>query len=304
MREWKHISEVAKETEVYLDKRRKGEIRSLFTGFHKLDAAGIGGIEWGSIVVIGARPSIGKSAFSDCLIFSALENNEQGFDILDFSWEMSPGIIMVRRMSAEMQRSYKYICSADGNSLSEEEMKKISYSLRSKYSNYPIYFVDKPDTPQGFADTVRKFRDESRRNVLVRIDHTMLVQKSETGDSVAVLYNLLSKANEIKKEGNTTFLLLTQLNREFEKRQVPRSNLAFPVQSDVFGADATAQFAEMMILLNRPSKHNITYYGQSPNGWVAENHDIFAHIVKSRNAEPNLIIRYRENFENMSILEL
>lgn len=304
-RPWIHISEVTNRVEDYLDKRRKGLIKSLRSGFHKLDSCNIAGFEWGSTVTIGGRPSVGKSAFSECMLRGFMENNDPDFDILDFTWEMSPDVILRRNLSTDFQRSYRYMCSAQNNTLSDQEMSKVSKLLREKYSNLPIFYVEKPNTVDEFGDIVRKFRDEKKRNLVVRVDHTILAKMSKHhgADRVTMLLDLLGIANSIKKESNVIFMFLTQMNRDFVPRQINMSDAAYPQQSDVFGGDATSMYSETMILLNRPFMFKIGYYGSKDNGVAVDRHDLFAHIVKSRNAEPNLMIRFREDFENMSIKE-
>lgn len=306
MSDWIHISKVSRRVEDYIDKRRKGLIKSLRTGFPKLDSCNIGGFEWGSTITVGGRPSVGKSAFSECMIRGFLENNEPDFDILDFSWEMSPDVILRRNLSNDFRRSYKYMCSAQNNTLSDEEMHRVSELLRGKYENLPIWYVEKPNTIDEFAKIVRSFRDEKKRNLVVRVDHTILAKMSRHhgGDRVTMLLDLLGTANDIKKESNVIFLFLTQMNREFVNRQESYTDKAYPQQSDVFGGDATSMYSETMILLNRPAMFNISFYGNRKSGVPVDKHDMFAHIVKSRNAEPNLMIRFIEDFENMSIKEV
>lgn len=306
MQPWVHISEITPRVEEYLDKRRKGLIKSLRTGFHKLDSANIDGFEWRSTITIGGRPSVGKSAFSECIIRGFLDKNEQDFDVLDFTWEMSPEVILKRNLSTDMQRSYRYMCSAQNNSLSDGEMSHVSKLLRTKYDILPIYYVEKPDTVEGFASTVRRFRDLSKRKLVVRVDHTILakIAKNDGGDRVTMLFNLLSSSNEIKKESDVIFIFLTQMKREFELRQLEGTDEAYPKQGDVFGSDAAAMYSETMILLNRPKMFKIQYYGKKPHGVEVGRHDLFAHIVKSRNAPPDMIVKFQEDFENMTIKEM
>jgi replicative DNA helicase len=304
MSEWVHISSVTEEVKKYIEQRRKGEIKSLRTGYRKLDASSINGFEWGSTITIGGRPGVGKSAMSDCLIRGFFSHNENDFDLLDFSWEMSSRVLLLRSISSEMQRSYKYICSAERNIISDEEQAEIDSILDNKYAKLPIYYVEKPETPQGFADTVRRFRDHHKRKLVVRVDHTILARMSKMdGDRVTMLLNLLGYANEIKKESDVIFIFLTQMNREFEARQEDSSDKAFPQQGDVFGGDSSIMFSENVILLNKPSRYNISHYGTRPGGVDVETHDLFAHIVKGRNSESGLIIRFEENFQNMNMEE-
>jgi len=300
------IQQVAK----YIKDRKDGTVKSLRTGQKKLDSVMIDGIEWNSTVTIGGRPSVGKSAFSDILIDGCFENNldENGkptFDLLDFNWELSSRVMLIRRLSARMKKTYKYIISADNNELTEEELEEAVQILMDQYGKLPIVFCEDPLTTKNFAEVVRKRVESTGRNTLIRVDHTLLAKKSASeAGQVEMLLNLLMEANVLKKELPVIFMFLTQINREFEVRQEDGSANAYPKQGDVYGGDAAAMFSETMILLNKPAKYGITMYGKRNAGGilVAEN-DLFAHIVKNRNAEGDNFIHYKEHFKHMSIRE-
>jgi len=299
----KSIHQVAQETLNYIKDRKDGKITSLKTGYGKLDRCMIDGIEWGSTITIGGRPSVGKSAFSDCLIDGCLQNNKD-FEILDFNWELSARVIMLRRLSASMKRTYKNIISADGK-LSDLDISNIETILQQK-SSLPITYAEEPLSVKEFGETVRNFIARSKYGkVLVRIDHTLLAKQTQSSQ-VQMLLDLMMEANSIKKNGNVIFMFLTQMNREFEDRQVDGTDQSFPRQSDVYGGDAAAMFSETIILLNKPSKYGVRMYGKrrGDKSILAEEHDLFAHIVKNRNSEGDFILHYKEDFKNMSIKEM
>jgi replicative DNA helicase len=301
-----------KETLEYIEGRRQGTIKSLKTGYGKLDNCLIDGIEWNSTITIGGRPSVGKSTFSDCLIDGAFENNidsdgRPDFDLLDFNWELSSRVILLRRLSARMKRSYKYIISAEGNTIDQSEMSKVEEILKEKYASLPITFCEEPLTVKEFADAVRRRVESTGRKTLVRVDHTLLTRQSasESGQ-VQMLLNLLMEANALKKELPVIFMFLTQINREFEERQEDGTDRAFPRQADVYGGDAAAMFSESILLLNKPVSYGIRQYGKRVSGgtnMVAGPDDLFVHLVKNRNAVGNLILHYKEDFKNMMIKE-
>lgn len=307
----KSINEAIEEVESYIIKRMEGEITSMKTGFSKLDKCMIDGIEWSSTLTIGGRPSVGKSAFSDCIIDGAFKSNlgPDGlptFDLLDFNWELSSKVILLRRLSAEMKESYKHIISADGNKITPAEIKIIQNILKEKYGRLPITFSEEPLTVKEFADTVKRFVDKAKRNVLVRIDHTLLARQSASETSqVQMLLNLLMEANSIKRSHPVIFMFLTQINREFEERQEDGTDRSFPRQGDVYGGDAAAMFSETILLLNKPAKYGISQYGRknSESSIHVSSDDLFAHIVKNRNSEGDFILHYKENFKHMSIKE-
>lgn len=305
------MKEVIDETLEYIVARKEGRIKSLRTGYKKLDRSMIDGIEWNSTITIGGRPSVGKSTYSDCLVEGAFahnldENGQPNFELLDFNWELSARVMMLRRLSASLKQTYKHIISADGNELTDEEMQQILDILMEKYGVLPVTFCEEPLSVKEFSDTVKRFVESRKgKNVLVRLDHTLLTRQSASEASqVQMLLNLLMEANNLKKQYPIIFMFLTQINREIEERQEDGTDRAFPRQGDVYGGDASAMFSETILLLNKPSKYGITYYGNRQNGIVVDPHDIFAHMVKNRNAEGDLILGYRENFKHMTINEL
>lgn len=303
----KSIAEVVKETEKYIDDRRKGVIKSFKTGYTKFDKANLDGWEWGSAITFGARPSIGKTIVTSCLLRNGLKsNNIDDVVILEFNWEMASRVLLLRELSAESKISYKDVISAGDLKVTDEAFNYYK-TILEKYAKLPIYYEEEPKTAKEFSDTVRRFRDKHKdKKIIVRVDHTVLGRRSssESGQT-EMLYNLFFEGNVIKKESNIIFLWLTQLLRDFEIRQENGTDKAFPLQSDVFGADAAAMYSESIVLLNKPSKYGITYYGSNETGGVkVEQDDLFMHIVKGRNSEGDLIIRYKTDFSTMNIREI
>lgn len=305
----KTIKEVIDETGEYIKKRMDGTISSCKTGFPKMDRYMIDGIEWNSTLTIGGRPSVGKSAVSDCIVHGCFKNNvdEQGFptfDVLDFNWELSARVQMIRNLSSSLKKSYKHIISADNNTLTEQEYKDVMNVLIKHYGRLPMTFCEEPLTVKDFGDTVRRYVDKTKRNTLVRVDHTLLARNSTESNQVQLLQNLLMEANAIKKDYPVIFMFLTQVSRELEERQQDNTDAAYPRQGDVYGGDAAAMFSETIILLNKPSKYGINYYGKRPGGVPVDPKDLFFHIVKNRNSDSDIILRYKEYFEHMTIKEL
>lgn len=237
---FKSIEEATKEALDYIKGRKEGRIKSLRTGFPKLDKYMIDGIEWNSTLTIGGRPSVGKSAFSDCIVegtfINNLEDGKINFDFLDFNWELSSRVMLIRRLSAKLKKTYKEIISADKKQLTENDINDIEKYLTEYYNKLPITFCEEPLTVKQFGETVRKFIDKNKKPTLIRIDHTLLTKQSASQSSqVQMLLDLLMEANTIKKQYPCIFMFLTQINREFEDRQEDGTDGAFPRQSDIYG---------------------------------------------------------------------
>jgi replicative DNA helicase len=311
MIKYKSISEAIEETSKYVEDRMTGKITSLKTGLKKLDKCTIDGIEWNSTITIGGRPSVGKSAYSDCIVEGAFASNlvdgKPDFLLLDFNWELSSRVMLLRRLSARMKKTYKHIVSADNNVITSSELDEIKDILYKHYGELPITFCEEPLTVKQFGDAVRSFCEKHPgKKVLIRVDHTLLTRMlASDGGQVQMLLNLLAEANILKKELPVIFMFLTQINREFEARQEDGTDSAFPRQGDVYGGDAAAMFSETILLLNKPAKYGIRQYGKrgSDNSKLVEDDDLFAHIVKNRNSGGDMILHYKENFKHMSIKE-
>lgn len=312
MGKFKTIQEAIDETLNYVEGRMHGTIKSWRTGQKKLDNVLIDGVEWNSTITIGGRPSVGKSTFSDVLVDGGFDSNldindNPDFDLLDFNWELSSKVQLIRRLSAKMKKSYKHIISAENNTISATEFAEMKKILMNRYGRLPITFCEEPLSVAEFIDTVKRHIDKTKRKTLVRIDHTLLAKQTASESSqVQMLLNLLMGANAVKKAYPVIFMFLTQINREFEERQENGTDRAFPRQGDVYGGDAAAMFSESILLLNKPSKYGIRQYGQrnGDSGMIVEENDLFVHLVKNRNAGGDLILKYREDFKNMNIHEI
>ena len=303
---FKHISTVIDEAEKYIDDRRKGLIKSCKTGFAKLDKSLLGGIEYGSVFSIGGRPGVGKTAFSSAILRGIIKHNDTtNLEILDFNWEMAAKSLLIRDLSAELKMTYGDIISSDDNkTLSDGKMEEIK-EIYNKYRKLPWHFEEEPKTTAIFSDIIKKRVEAApKKKRIVRIDHSILAKQAATEASqVTMLQNLLGECVKLKKQSDIIFIVLTQIGRDFEERQEDRTDKAYPKKSDPFGGDAVAQSSEIVLLLNKPFEYGLSYYGNSGKGCAVEEHDIFAHLVKNRNNEGNLIIHYKEDFKNMRLTE-
>lgn len=307
MAKLKTIQDAVSETIQYIRDKRDGKIRTWKCGFPKTDD--VIAVEYGSTVIIGGRPSIGKSAYSDCMIDGAFETSirEDGtpdFTLYDCNWELSTRVQLLRRLSSKIRKTYKHIVSAEKEKITEEELEQMESILIDHYGTLPIVFSEEPESVKEWEKSLEAYLKVATKPTVVRVDHTLLAKKAPDEKSqLEMLFNLLAAANRLKKKYPVIFIFLTQLNREFEDRQESNSDKAFPRQSDVYGGDPAAFFSETMLLLNKPSKYGIEKYGKGPSGVVVQQDDLFVHIVKNRNGAPDAIVRMKENFKYMTIRE-
>ena len=297
---WKPQKQSFVEALSYLDRRRKGEIKSIKTPWAKFNDASIDGIEWNTITVIGGRPASGKTLIADQIIREAfILNSEQDFRVLQFQFEMLGRVQAIREYSSVIGRSYKYLCSADGE-LSEEDLQRcITYS-RKKVKNSKIDVVDTPQTVDEFKKEVIKYfeayhtLDNEHQKVythtLITIDHSVLFKKAPyEKDKQDMLNNLGEALTELKKKYPVAFIVLSQLNRNIDHpdRSEDGKYGNYILESDIFGADALLQHADLVVGINKPAKQKIRFYG--PDRYIIDDDNtLVLHFLKCRNGDTRM----------------
>ncbi len=218
---------------------------SVPTGFYELDEM-LGGFQKSDLVIIAARPSMGKTAFALTLARNAAIEHKIPVGI--FSLEMSTMQLVIRmlcaegRLNAHLVRTGK-LPSSEGVKLSKNAHKLIESPI----------FVD--DTP---AQTILEIRAKARRlkvekNIgMVIIDYLQLMQGPAKVESREREISHISRSlKSLAKELNIPVLALAQLNRAVEARTDKRPQL-----SDLRESGSIEQDADVVIFLNRPE-----YYG-------------------------------------------
>ena len=234
---------------------------SVPTGFYELDEI-LGGFQKSDLIIIAARPSMGKTAFALTLARNAAIDHKVPVGI--FSLEMSTMQLVIRLLCAEGRLNAHLVRTGR---LPSEEGVKLSRNAH-KLIESPI-FVD--DTP---AQTVLEIRAKARRlkaekNIgMIIIDYLQLMQGPSNSESREREISHISRSlKSLAKELNIPVIALAQLNRAVETRTDKRPQL-----SDLRESGSIEQDADVVIFLNRPEYYNIKSFpedGSSTEG-IAE----------------------------------
>lgn len=205
-----HISEVSKELVPILERASDGEGRLMGTptGFTDIDALTAGWIP-GELVLLAARPSVGKTALA---IDFSLRQLRAGNPVAFFSLEMSRASIMLRMVCREAGVDNQRLRCGQ---LPSSELKKIVSAL-ARVSTMPLW-ID--DTAALRAAELRwRLRALSRRHDIkfAVVDYVQLLRspgrdrfESVTNSSI----ELKAAAKELGQASSGTLLALAQLNR-------------------------------------------------------------------------------------------
>ncbi|MEO9477783.1 MAG: replicative DNA helicase [Cyclobacteriaceae bacterium] len=237
-------------------KDKKDGLTGIPSGFSALDRV-TSGWQPSDLVIIAARPGMGKTAF----VVSAMRNAavEFGKPVALFSLEMSSVQLVNRLISAEAELESEKIKKGD---LADYEWEQLLHKT-AKMSEAPI-FID--DTP---ALSILELRAKSRRLVaqhgvsMIIIDYLQLMSgdtsKTAGGNREQEIASISRALKGIAKELNVPVIALSQLSRAVETRGGDKR----PQLSDLRESGSIEQDADMVMFLYRPEYYGMT---QDENG--------------------------------------
>ena len=237
--------------EIQIKKNKKDGLTGVPSGFSALDRV-TSGWQPSDLVIIAARPGMGKTAF----VVSALRNAAVDFQmpVAIFSLEMSSVQLVNRMISAEAELESEKIKRGD---LADYEWEQLLHKT-NRLSDSPI-FID--DTP---ALSILELRAKCRRLVsqhevkLIIIDYLQLMTgdttKNAGGNREQEIASISRALKGIAKELNVPVIALSQLSRAVETRGGDKK----PQLSDLRESGSIEQDADMVMFLYRPEYYGIT----------------------------------------------
>lgn len=309
---WKPRGQTYSEALEYMKGRRAGEITSLKTRWEKFNSAGVDGIEWQSTVILCGRPGSLKSALKDHIVRDAFEcNPNENFRVLDFQFEMIGRVTALRELSSAVKKSYKHLCSADGQITRELYLECKKYGEeKGDSTKYPVDVVEDACTVERFGQIIDEYMETHKQadgkytKTLITVDHSILFEfdKDEfnLNDLLMKLGRTLTKK---KRKYPIIFIILSQLNRNIEQpgRNDNKKYGNYVLSSDLYGSDLLLMHADMVIGLDRPALRNIQYFGP-PGFIISSEQELVMHWIKCRNGSGQLSF-FKVDFESMTVEE-
>ena len=219
------------------------------TGFERLDEV-LGGRVEGTLVTIGGRTGMGKTAFA----FNLLRNLsiEKKISTLYISLESTEQLCTNMLIACTLNIKYRGLLSSQ---LVVEEWEKIDKEL-SRIANAPVYLDTKSTyTIDDICKTVEESVQEHQVKV-VFIDYLQLIfaKTGFTENRYLELNYITRRLKALAKEFNITIVLLSQLNRnaEDEKRHDHR-----PVLTDLRDSGTICDDSDVVCFVHRPEYYHI-----------------------------------------------
>ncbi len=233
--------------ELQVLKEHKDGLTGVPSGFTELDRM-TSGWQRSDLVIIAARPGMGKTAF----VVSALRNAAVDFKIpvAIFSLEMASIQLVNRMISAEAELESEKI--KKGN-LAEHEWAQLVHKT-SRLSSAPIFIDDTPALSiLELRAKCRRLKAEHGIQIIV-IDYLQLMRGEQGGNREQEIASISRSLKGIAKELNVPVIALSQLSRSVETRGGDKK----PQLSDLRESGSIEQDADIVMFLYRPEYYKIT----------------------------------------------
>jgi replicative DNA helicase len=262
-------------------------ITGIGTGYFELDDL-TAGFQPSQLVILAARPSMGKTALALNICEHIALNQKKG--LLFVSLEMNKLELAERLLCARAKVEGDKL--RKGMGLGSREMNMLGRAY-DELRVAPIFIDDTP-TRNMLQITANARRLKLRHEIaLIVVDYIQLVDSEESRDSrQEQIAKISRRLKTLGRELHVPVIALSQLNRAVENREDRRPRMA-----DLRESGAIEQDADLVLLLHRPE-----YYDPNDQPGVAE-----LIVAKNRNGATNSVkltfLRHFMRFENMSALD-
>ena len=241
------IKDVLYENLQMIDKaiQTQGKVVGLSTGFKKLDEV-TSGLHKSDLIIIAARPAMGKTAFALNIAQNAAIKS--GASVLIFSLEMSKEQLGQRLLSMESRVEMQKLKT--GN-LNRNDWERINMALDSM-SKTNLHIDDTPGISiLEMKNKCRRLKAEKGLDLIV-IDYLQLMNAEGRSDSRQQEISVLSRYLKLlAREIDCPVIVLSQLSRAPEQRQDHR-----PILSDLRESGSIEQDADIVMFLYRESYYD------------------------------------------------
>lgn len=267
--------------EAYKKGNGQGYITGIKTGYTKFDYA-TNGFKRKQYYVIGARPSVGKSAFS----FSVLDSMDDKYKTLYIQLDMTKESMIKRMLSMKTGIANRLL---NRGKLSDNDWEKLARYGTPKKN---LYIEDKANTTTNdIRNLVRKYKVQQGLDILI-IDHLGKIKPTGKGSTYELTTKVSQELKEIAKEFDIVLIVLCQLSRAVEGRINKR-----PLLSDLRDTGAIEQDADFIAMLYRDG-----YYQAREKGETITNDILEVSVQKNRDGLVGTI-EFDFNLETQKIRE-
>jgi len=223
-------------------------VTGVSTGFVDLDKK-TAGLQPSDLVIVAARPSMGKTTFAMNLCENAAMASDK--PVLVFSLEMPAEQIMMRMIASLARVDQTKIRT--GQNLDETEWSKIASVFGMFKQKNNLYIDDSSGlTPTELRSRARRVYHENNGLSMIMVDYLQLMRAPAFSDNRTLEIAEISRSlKALAKELEVPVVALSQLNRTLEQRADKR-----PVNSDLRESGSIEQDADLIMFIYRDEVYN------------------------------------------------
>lgn len=271
-------------------KNKADDVTGVPTGFTELDKL-TSGWQKTDLIILAARPAVGKTAFCLNLTMNAAMNSPEPFPVAFFSLEMGAGQLVKRMLAAVTEVHMEAITKGR---MQEHEFVQMTQRM-NKLASAPI-FLDDQAALNIFELRAKARRLKQKHDIkMIVIDYLQLMQGGveSRGNREQEISKISRDLKALAKELEVPIIALSQLNRSVESRKESK----VPQLSDLRESGAIEQDADMVMFLYRPEYYGINNdeMGQPIEG---ETH---IHVAKHRNGSTDTVkVRFLKEYQKFT----
>jgi replicative DNA helicase len=253
----KVLGDVVSRVDDLYNRENPNDITGVPTGFVDLDRM-TSGMQPGDLIIIAARPSVGKTAFA--LNISEHVAVDQGLPVAVFSMEMGATQLAMRLVCSVGRIDQQRLRTGR---LTEDDWPRLTHAIQ-KMQDANLHIDETPAlNPLELRARARRLARQYGKLGLVMVDYLQLMSGagSSNENRATEVAEISRSLKALAKELNVPVIALSQLSREVEKRNDKK-----PVMSDLRESGAIEQDADVILFIHREDR----YDPDTPNKGMAE----------------------------------
>ncbi len=222
-------------------------VTGVSTGFVDLDKK-TSGMQPSDLIIVAARPSMGKTTFAMNLAENAMMLEEK--PVLVFSLEMPSEQLMMRMLASLSRVDQTKIRTAQ---LDDDDWARISNTMAMLKDKDNLFIDDSSGlTPMDVRSRARKLARDKGGISMIMIDYLQLMRVPSLSDNRTLEIAEISRSlKALAKELEVPVIALSQLNRSLEQRADKR-----PINSDLRESGSIEQDADLIMFIYRDEVYN------------------------------------------------
>ncbi|CAG9195807.1 Replicative DNA helicase [Paraburkholderia tropica] len=241
------LTRVIERIDELFNREDRGGITGTSTGFVDLDAR-LDGMHGGELIVVGGRPSMGKTSFA--MNIAEHVAIRLGLPAAVLSLEM-PTEQLTMRMLASVSRINQQRLRT--GRLEDDDWPRLTHGVQTMADAQIDVLDSSAITPSAFKARLRRLHRERGRLGVIVIDYLQLMSGDSAGTEMRAseVAEISRALKQIAKELDVPVIALSQLNRGLEQRPNKR-----PVMSDLRESGAIEQDADVILFIYRDEVYN------------------------------------------------